>query len=161
MTPNPQEPAATEPAPTVQSMDPAQGAVEAAATTENAAIEADANEPISALEQAERADGPVVLQASDLTDEEFAEIKANSVPGVVRRAPRFKPFFWTGSFVGILAGLIIGFWLTEPGEIKRSVSIGVTVVFTTMIVLLITAGIILFLDSRSVKQAEAAKKVIG
>ncbi|GEM_PF-5930676 len=91
--------------------------------------------------------------AREFSEDEIAHIESIAVPGVVRKAPRISVFFWLGSLVGIIAGLIIGFVLTQPQAPNRWIEITVTVAFTTMVTVMIAGALFLFLDRRSVKEA--------
>ncbi len=123
------------------------------------------NEPVEPVE--EPVEEPLeeagfrVRDASELTPEELADIEANAIPAVKRRAPKLSAFFFVGAVVGIVLGLIIGLSSSSPQWFNRSVYVIVYVAFTTMITSLLAGFIAIQLDNRSVRQAEARKKAIG
>lgn len=89
------------------------------------------------------------------------ELAAVVDPARVRRAPRYKAFFWVGAVVGIVLGAVLGFWLVgqdDPatGEpvplLKPGVYISVTILGTTMVTVLLAGLLAVLADRRSLRR---------
>ena len=86
-----------------------------------------------------------------MSAEEMNEIAAHAVPGTVRRAPKYKSFFWVGALVGIIAGLWFGLWLSPDGMINRWIYVTVTVLGTTLVTVLLAGAVAVWADRRSTR----------
>ncbi|HEV6953198.1 MAG TPA: histidine kinase [Promicromonospora sp.] len=73
------------------------------------------------------------------------EVRAVVDPATVRRAPRYRAFFWTGAIVGLVLGLVLSLYLVgspsgaslmKPGVYVTVLTAGVTL-GTTLIALLV------------------------
>lgn len=89
---------------------------------------------------------------------EAPEVEVEQVidPATVRRAPRYKAFFWTGAVVGLLGGSIIAaLLLSTPaagGLMKPGVYFSVTVLATTTVTVLLAALLAVIADRRSMRR---------
>jgi len=70
------------------------------------------------------------------TDE--VEVSGVVDPATVRRAPRYKAFFWTGALVGIVAGLVLSIYLVSTPEARGILKPGVYVTVLTAFVTAVT-----------------------
>lgn len=109
------------------------------------------------LNPAQSAPSPEIIDISELSEAEVAEIEGTASYAVVRRAPRFKAFFAVGAVIGVVLGIFVGIYLSEPGMINRGIYVVVCVLFTTMMTTLLTGLIASIIDRRSVARIEAQK----
>jgi hypothetical protein len=76
-------------------------------------------------------------------------------PATVRRAPRYKAFFWTGALVGIVIGLPLSLYLVSTpagqGMMKPGVYITVLTVFVTTVTTLLAGLFAVIADRRSLR----------
>jgi Mg/Co/Ni transporter MgtE len=76
-------------------------------------------------------------------------------PASVRRAPRYKAFFWTGALVGIVLGLALSFYLVNTpagaGMMKSGVYVTVLTAFVTMVTTLLAGLFAVIADRRSLR----------
>lgn len=76
-------------------------------------------------------------------------------PTTVRRAPRYKAFFWTGALVGIVLGLALSFYLVSSSSgaavVKPGVYVTVLTVFVTMLTTLLAGLLAVIADRRSLR----------
>lgn len=76
-------------------------------------------------------------------------------PTSVRRAPRYKAFFWTGALVGIVLGLALSFYLVSSpsgtGMMKPGVYVTVLTGFVTMVTTLLAGLFAVIADRRSMR----------
>ena len=93
----------------------------------------------------------VVQNLLELSADEADSIVAQATETRVRRAPKLGAFFFVGAVVGIILGLIVGIWLSDPNMVKRGIYITVSVVFVTTIVELFVGALVVYLDKRSQK----------
>ena len=93
--------------------------------------------------------GPVVQDLSDLAPAEAAAIAAVAVDTTLVRVPKLGAFLRAGALVGVVVGLILGFWMSAPSLINRWIFITLTVVFVTLVVGLLAAGLYVYLDKRA------------
>lgn len=132
---------------------------EVTATPEPSTAAAAHEAPVASVPQAATAntDEPspirIVQNLSDLSTDEADAIAAQATQTRVRRAPKLGAFFFAGAVVGIVLGLIVGLWLSDPNMVKRGIYITVSVVFVTTIVELIVGALVVYLDKRSEKAA--------
>ncbi|PZR53544.1 hypothetical protein DNL40_08600 [Xylanimonas oleitrophica] len=109
---------------------------------------------------------PAAPPAAEVTDEAAtapeasreAEVAAVVDPGTVRRAPRYKAFFWIGALLGVAIGLGLGLYLVfthDPSQgvplFKPGVYVTVVVLATTTVTTLLAGLVAVLLDRRSVK----------
>lgn len=106
-----------------------------------------ATDPVAEPRVVIPADGP-------LTDAQIAAIAATAQPAIIRRAPRYRVFFWTGALVGIVLGVVLGTWLSFDGMVNRWIYVTVTVLGTTLVTVLCAGGLAVLTDKRSAKVAK-------
>lgn len=92
------------------------------------------------------ADGP-------LSDAQLAAIAASAQPATVRRAPRYKAFFWTGALVGIVLGVFFGLGLSYDGMVNRWIYVVVTVLGTALVTVLLAGALAALVDKRGASKA--------
>lgn len=90
---------------------------------------------------------PSSLDPSD----DLAAVVAGAQPARVRRAPRYRAFFWCGALVGIALGIVLGLTVSEPGMINRWVYVLVTIFGTTLVTTLVAGLLAVLADRRSVR----------
>ncbi|WP_029251948.1 hypothetical protein [Paraoerskovia marina] len=96
----------------------------------------------------------------DQSDERADEVEVDDVidPAAVRRAPRYKAFFWTGAIVGIVLGLVLGaVVLSTPGAgglMKPGVYLTVVVLGTTTFTVLLAGFLAVMADRRSLRSRD-------
>lgn len=108
-------------------------------------------------------DAPVSIPADGpLTDAQLAAIAATAQPATVRRAPRYKGFFWTGALVGIVLGVVFGLGLSYDGMVNRWIYVVVTVLGTTLVTVLLAGALAALVDRRGAarvaRQRDAATR---
>jgi hypothetical protein len=89
-----------------------------------------------------------------------ADVSAVVDPTTVRRAPRYRAFFWLGALLGIVLGAAFGLYLvtsTDPADIggplqKPGVYVTVIVLATTTVTVLLAGLVAVLLDRRSVRR---------
>jgi hypothetical protein len=90
---------------------------------------------------------------SDSSDD--VEVRDVIDPATVRRAPRYKAFFFTGALVGIVLGLALSLYLvsTPSGAamMKPGVYITVLTAFVTMVTTLLAGLFAVLADRRSLR----------
>ncbi|WP_454850845.1 hypothetical protein [Promicromonospora soli] len=90
---------------------------------------------------------------SDSTDD--VEVRDVIDPATVRRAPRYKAFFWTGALVGIVLGLALSLYLVNSPSgaamMKPGVYITVLTAFVTMVTTLLAGLFAVLADRRSLR----------
>ena len=79
----------------------------------------------------------------------IAAIAAVAVDTTLVRVPKLGAFLRAGALVGVVVGLILGFWMSAPSLINRWIFITLTVVFVTLVVGLLAAGLYVYLDKRA------------
>ena len=76
-------------------------------------------------------------------------------PTTVRRAPRYKAFFWTGALVGIVIGLPLSLYLVNSpagqGMMKPGVYVTVLTAFVTTVTTLLAGLFAVIADRRSLR----------
>ncbi|MFD2026997.1 hypothetical protein [Promicromonospora aerolata] len=91
--------------------------------------------------------------ASDSSDD--VEVRHVIDPTSVRRAPRYKAFFWTGALVGIVLGLALALYLVNSpagtGMMKSGVYVTVVTAFVTMVTTLLAGLVAVIADRRSLR----------
>ncbi|WP_265520265.1 hypothetical protein [Oerskovia flava] len=84
------------------------------------------------------------------------EIESAVDPATVRRAPRYRAFFWTGAIAGIVLGSVLAaVLLSNPqasGLLKPGVYFTVTVLGTTMVTVLLAGLWAVLADRRSLRR---------
>jgi hypothetical protein len=108
-------------------------------------------------------DAPVSIPADvPLSDAQLAAIAASARPATVRRAPRYKAFFWTGALVGIVLGVVFGLGLSYDGMVNRWIYVVVTVLGTALVTVLLAGALAALVDkrgaSKAAKQRDAATR---
>ncbi|GHH69650.1 hypothetical protein [Promicromonospora soli] len=77
-------------------------------------------------------------------------------PATVRRAPRYKAFFWTGALVGIVLGLALSLYLVSSPSgaamMKPGVYVTVLTAFVTMVTTLLAGLFAVIADRRSLRR---------
>ncbi|SDB93489.1 hypothetical protein SAMN05216410_1024 [Sanguibacter gelidistatuariae] len=86
-----------------------------------------------------------------LSPEQIDEIAAQAVPATIRRAPKYKSFFWVGALVGIVVGVWFGLWVSTDGMINRWIYVTVTAVGVTMVTVLLAGLAAVWADRRSTR----------
>ncbi|MEU4384803.1 hypothetical protein [Promicromonospora sp. NPDC023805] len=90
---------------------------------------------------------------SDSADD--VEVRDVIDPGSVRRAPRYKAFFWTGALIGIVLGLGLSIYLVNSpsgtGMMKPGVYVTVLTGFVTMVTTLLAGLFAVIADRRSLR----------
>lgn len=89
-----------------------------------------------------------------------AEVSTVVDPTTVRRAPRYRAFFWVGALLGIVLGGAFGLYLvssTDPADIggplqKPGVYVTVIMLATTTVTVLLAGLVAVLLDRRSVRR---------
>ncbi|RPF23201.1 hypothetical protein [Myceligenerans xiligouense] len=101
-------------------------------------------------------------------DEPAAEPSAGDVslhdvvdPSAVRRAPRYGRFLTVGAFLGVVIGLVLGFYLVgtpgAQGMLKPGVYVAVTIMFTATLTTLAAGLLAVVADRRSVRRYERSR----
>lgn len=146
-------PAQPEPTDADQTVEPAQ-TVPDQAVPDQAALDRTVPAAAGETQVSIPAEGP-------LSDAQIAAIAATAVPATVRRAPRYKGFFWTGALVGIVLGVFFGLWLSYDGMVNRWIYVVVTVLGTTLVTVLLAGALAALVDkrgaSRAAKQRDASR----
>ena len=92
---------------------------------------------------------------SDSSDDVDVEVRDVIDPATVRRAPRYKAFFWTGALVGIVIGLALSLYLVNSPSgaamMKPGVYITVLTAFVTMVTTLLAGLFAVIADRRSLR----------
>jgi hypothetical protein len=105
-------------------------------------------------------DAPVVIPAEGpLTDEQIAAIAATAQPATIRRAPRYRAFFWTGALLGIVLGVALGLWVSSENLVNRWIYVLVTTLGTTLVTVLLAGACAVWVDRRGA--AKVAKQRRG
>jgi hypothetical protein len=90
---------------------------------------------------------------SDSADD--VEVRDVIDPASVRRAPRYKAFFWTGALIGIVLGLGLSLYLVNSPSgaamMKPGVYVTVLTAFVTMVTTLLAGLFALIADRRSLR----------
>ncbi|MFI6427267.1 hypothetical protein [Promicromonospora sp. NPDC050880] len=83
------------------------------------------------------------------------EVRAVIDPATVRRAPRYKAFFWTGALVGLVLGLALSLYLVNSPSgaamMKPGVYVTVLTSFVTMTTTLLAGLFAVIADRRSLR----------
>jgi hypothetical protein len=91
--------------------------------------------------------------SSDSSDD--VEVRDVIDPATVRRAPRYKAFFWTGALVGIVLGLALSLYLVNSPSgaamMKPGVYVTVLTAFVTMVTTLLAGLFAVIADRRSLR----------
>ncbi|WP_125772940.1 hypothetical protein [Antribacter gilvus] len=84
------------------------------------------------------------------------ELRSVIDPGSVRRAPRYKAFFWTGALAGLLIGVGLSLYLVgtdaAEGMMKPGVYVTVLTLFVTMVTTLVAGLVAVVVDKRSLRR---------
>ena len=105
------------------------------------------------------ADGTVSIPADGpLSDAQIAQIAASAQPATIRRAPRYKAFFWTGALVGIVLGVPFGLGLSYDGMVNRWIYVVVTVLGTTLVTVLVAGALAALVDKRGAARAQRQRQ---
>jgi len=105
-------------------------------------------------------DAPVAIPAEGpLTDEQIAAIAASAQPATIRRAPRYRAFFWTGALLGIVLGVALGLWVSSENLVNRWIYVLVTTLGTTLVTVLLAGACAVWVDRRGA--AKVAKQRRG
>jgi len=105
-------------------------------------------------------DAPVAIPAEGpLTDEQIAAIAATAQPATIRRAPRYRAFFWTGALLGIVLGVALGLWVSSENLVNRWIYVLVTTLGTTLVTVLLAGACAVWVDRRGA--AKVAKQRRG
>ena len=103
-------------------------------------------------------DSPVSIPADGpLSDAQLAAIAASAQPATVRRAPRYKGFFWTGALVGIVLGVFFGLGLSYDGMVNRWIYVVVTVLGASLVTTLVAGALAALVDKRGARRAAAQR----
>lgn len=90
---------------------------------------------------------------SDSSDK--VEVRDVVDPMTVRRAPRYKAFFWTGALVGLVVGLPLSIYLVGTpagaGLMKPGVYVTVLTGFVVMVTTLLAGLFAVLADRRSLR----------
>jgi hypothetical protein len=90
---------------------------------------------------------------SDSADD--VEVRDVIDPASVRRAPRYKAFFWTGALIGIVLGLGLSLYLVSSPSgtsmMKPGVYVTVLTAFVTMVTTLLAGLFAVIADRRSLR----------
>jgi len=89
-----------------------------------------------------------------------AEVSSVVDPTTVRRAPRYRAFFWLGGILGVVLGAAIGLYLvtsTDPADLggplqKPGVYVTVMILATTLVTELLAGLVAILLDRRSLRR---------
>jgi len=91
---------------------------------------------------------------SDSADD--VEVRDVIDPASVRRAPRYKAFFWTGALIGIVLGLALSLYLVNSPSgaamMKPGVYVTVLTAFVTMVTTLLAGLFAVIADRRSLRR---------
>lgn len=91
--------------------------------------------------------------SSDSADD--VEVRDVIDPASVRRAPRYKAFFWTGALIGIVLGLALSLYLVNSPSgaamMKPGVYVTVLTAFVTMVTTLLAGLFAVIADRRSLR----------
>lgn len=91
--------------------------------------------------------------SSDSADD--VEVRDVIDPASVRRAPRYKAFFWTGALIGIVLGLALALYLVNSPSgaamMKPGVYVTVLTAFVTMVTTLLAGLFAVIADRRSLR----------
>lgn len=83
------------------------------------------------------------------------EVRGVIDPASVRRAPRYKAFFWTGALFGIVLGLALSLYLVNSPSgmamMKPGVYITVLTAFVTTVTTLLAGLFAVIADRRSLR----------
>ncbi|PFG35103.1 hypothetical protein [Sanguibacter antarcticus] len=93
------------------------------------------------------APAPTDARPADVAD--LAALESSARPARLRRAPRYGAFFWTGALVGIVVGIALGVWVSDPGMINRWIYVLVVVLSTTLVTTLVAGLLAILADRRS------------
>lgn len=105
-------------------------------------------------------DAPVAIPAEGpLTDEQIAAIAATAQPATIRRAPRYRAFFWTGALLGIVLGVALGLWVSSENLVNRWIYVLVTTLGATLVTVLLAGACAVWVDRRGA--AKVAKQRRG
>lgn len=88
---------------------------------------------------------------SEPSDADLPDLAATAQPARLRRAPRYRAFFWTGALVGIVLGIVLGLTVSDPGMINRWIYVVVTILGTTLVTTLVAGLLAVLADRRSVR----------
>ncbi|WP_129782856.1 hypothetical protein [Promicromonospora panici] len=92
---------------------------------------------------------------SDSADDVDVDVRDVIDPASVRRAPRYKAFFWTGALIGIVLGLGLSLYLVNSPSgaamMKPGVYITVLTAFVTMVTTLLAGLFAVLADRRSLR----------
>lgn len=83
--------------------------------------------------------------------DDFAAVAASAQPARLRRAPRYRAFFWTGAIVGIALGIALGLTVSDPGMINRWIYVLVIVLGATLVTTLVAGLLAVLADRRSAR----------
>jgi hypothetical protein len=83
--------------------------------------------------------------------DDIAALESSAQPARLRRAPRYRAFFWTGALVGIALGIILGVWISDPDMINRWIYVLVVVFSTTLVTTLVAGSLAVLADRRSTR----------
>jgi Mg/Co/Ni transporter MgtE len=91
---------------------------------------------------------------SDSSDD--VEVRDVIDPATVRRAPRYKAFFWTGALIGLVLGLALSLYLVNSPSgaamMKPGVYVTVLTAFVTMVTTLLAGLFAVIADRRSLRK---------
>lgn len=83
------------------------------------------------------------------------EVRAVIDPASVRRAPRYKAFFWAGGLVGLVLGLALSLYLVNSPSgaslMKPGVYVTVLTAFVVMVTTLVAGLFAVIADRRSLR----------
>lgn len=85
------------------------------------------------------------------SDAQLPDLDATAQPARLRRAPRYRAFFWTGALVGIVLGIALGLTISEPGMINRWIYVVVIIGGTTLVTTLVAGLLAVLADRRSIR----------
>ncbi|MEP7765954.1 hypothetical protein [Sanguibacter sp. 25GB23B1] len=83
--------------------------------------------------------------------DDLAAVEASAQPARLRRAPRYRAFFWTGALLGIALGVALGLWVSDPDMINRWIYVIVIVFGTTLVTTLVAGLLAILADRRSAR----------
>lgn len=117
----------------------------------------DATSPAADAASPRAVDAAVEIPAEGpLSDEQIAAIAASAQPATIRRAPRYRAFFWTGALIGIALGVALGLWVSSESLVNRWIYVVVTTLGTTLVTVLLAGACAVWVDRRGA--ARAAKQ---
>lgn len=102
-------------------------------------------------------DDAAEVAATDASRVDSNDVEVDELidPSTVRRAPKYKAFFWTGALAGIVFGLVLGgILLSGPGAgglMKPGVYLTVTVLGTTTFTVLLAGFLAIVADRWSLR----------